>query len=163
MHTFNPSTWGAEAGGSLSSRPAWSTEWVPGQPELHRETLSWKKNYFILYIWVLCLHAHLCPDEYLLPWIPWTRSYRQLWAAMWLLRTEHKSSRGSASALRHPASSRGSASALRHPASVRHGLRVPGWPWTQRDKLVSASRSGFLTFLILWPFNIVHAVVTPQP
>jgi hypothetical protein len=26
MHTFNPSTWEAEAGGSLSSRPAWSTK-----------------------------------------------------------------------------------------------------------------------------------------
>jgi hypothetical protein len=38
-HAFNPSTWEAEAGGFLSSRPAWSTEWVPGQPELHRETL----------------------------------------------------------------------------------------------------------------------------
>jgi hypothetical protein len=25
-HTFNPSTWEAEAGGSLSSKPAWSTE-----------------------------------------------------------------------------------------------------------------------------------------
>jgi hypothetical protein len=24
-HTFNPSTWEAEAGGFLSSRPAWST------------------------------------------------------------------------------------------------------------------------------------------
>jgi hypothetical protein len=42
-HAFNPSTWEAEAGGFLSSRPAWSTEWVPGQPGLHRETLSWKK------------------------------------------------------------------------------------------------------------------------
>jgi hypothetical protein len=31
-----------EAGGSLSSRPAWSTKWVPGQPGLHRETLSRK-------------------------------------------------------------------------------------------------------------------------
>jgi hypothetical protein len=41
-HAFNPSTWEAEAGGFLSSRPAWSTEWVPGQPELHRETLSRK-------------------------------------------------------------------------------------------------------------------------
>jgi hypothetical protein len=39
-HAFNPSTWEAEAGRSLSWRPAWSTEWVPGQPELHRETLS---------------------------------------------------------------------------------------------------------------------------
>jgi hypothetical protein len=41
-HTFNPSTWEAEAGRSLSSRPAWSTKWVPGQPGLHRETLSRK-------------------------------------------------------------------------------------------------------------------------
>jgi hypothetical protein len=24
------------------SRPTWSTEWVPGQPGLHRENLSWK-------------------------------------------------------------------------------------------------------------------------
>ena len=42
-HAFNPSTWEAEAGGFLSLRPAWSTEWVPGQPGLHRETLS-RKN-----------------------------------------------------------------------------------------------------------------------
>jgi hypothetical protein len=41
-HAFNPSTWEAEAGGFLSSRPAWSTAWVPGQPGLHRETLSWE-------------------------------------------------------------------------------------------------------------------------
>jgi hypothetical protein len=41
-HAFNPSTWEAEAGGFLSSRPAWSTKWVPGQPGLYRETLSWK-------------------------------------------------------------------------------------------------------------------------
>jgi hypothetical protein len=33
-HAFNPSTWEAEAGGFLSSRPAWSTKWVPGQPGL---------------------------------------------------------------------------------------------------------------------------------
>ena len=32
----------AEAGGFLSSRSAWSTKWVPGQPGLHRETLSQK-------------------------------------------------------------------------------------------------------------------------
>ena len=37
------STQEAEAGGFLSSRPAWSTEWVAGQPGLHRETLS-RKN-----------------------------------------------------------------------------------------------------------------------
>jgi hypothetical protein len=28
----------------VSSRPAYSTDRVPGQPELHRETLSWKTN-----------------------------------------------------------------------------------------------------------------------
>jgi hypothetical protein len=41
-HAFNPSTREAEAGGFLSSRPAWSTKWVPGQLELHRETPSRK-------------------------------------------------------------------------------------------------------------------------
>jgi hypothetical protein len=44
-HAFNPSTWEAEAGRSLSSRPAWSIEGgVPGQPRLHGETLSKKKK-----------------------------------------------------------------------------------------------------------------------
>ena len=43
-HTFNPSTWEAEAAGFLNSRPAWSTKWVPEQPGLNRETLSWKKK-----------------------------------------------------------------------------------------------------------------------
>jgi hypothetical protein len=33
---------GAEAGGSLSSRQAWFTKSVPGQPALHRENLSKK-------------------------------------------------------------------------------------------------------------------------
>jgi hypothetical protein len=31
VHTFNPSTWEAEARGFLSSRTAWSAERVPGQ------------------------------------------------------------------------------------------------------------------------------------
>jgi hypothetical protein len=43
-HAFIPSTWEAEAGGFLSSRPAWSTEQVPGHPGLHRETLSQNKT-----------------------------------------------------------------------------------------------------------------------
>jgi hypothetical protein len=42
VHTFNPNTQEAEAGRFLRSRPAWSTKLVPGQPGLHRETLSWK-------------------------------------------------------------------------------------------------------------------------
>jgi hypothetical protein len=41
---FNPSTREAEAGGFLSLRPAWSTELVPGQPGLYRETLSQKRK-----------------------------------------------------------------------------------------------------------------------
>jgi hypothetical protein len=41
-HAFNPSTLEAETGGFLSSRPAWSTKRVPGQPGLYRETLSQK-------------------------------------------------------------------------------------------------------------------------
>ena len=40
-HAFSPRTPEAEAGGSVSSRPAWSTNQVPGQPGLlHREILS---------------------------------------------------------------------------------------------------------------------------
>jgi hypothetical protein len=42
VHAFNPSTREAEAGGFLSWRPTWSTKWVPRQPGLYRETLSWK-------------------------------------------------------------------------------------------------------------------------
>jgi hypothetical protein len=41
-HSFNPSTWEAEAGGFLSSKSAWSTKCIPEQPEVHRETLSRK-------------------------------------------------------------------------------------------------------------------------
>jgi hypothetical protein len=37
---FNPSTRETEAGGFLSLRLAWSTKRVPGQPGIHRETLS---------------------------------------------------------------------------------------------------------------------------
>jgi hypothetical protein len=44
VHAFNPSTWEAEAGKFLSLRPAWSTELVPGQPGLYRETLVLKKQ-----------------------------------------------------------------------------------------------------------------------
>jgi hypothetical protein len=42
-HAFKPTTGReerAEAGRSLSLRPASSIEGVPGQPKLHRETLS---------------------------------------------------------------------------------------------------------------------------
>ena len=38
-HAFNSSTWEAEAGGPLRSRPVWSIDRVPGEPGLNRETL----------------------------------------------------------------------------------------------------------------------------
>ena len=44
VHSFNPSTWEAEALGSLSLRQAWTTERVPGQSRLQTETLSQRKN-----------------------------------------------------------------------------------------------------------------------
>lgn len=46
-HVFNPSTWDVEAGGSdlsVQSQPELSTELVPGQLEIHGETLPWKTN-----------------------------------------------------------------------------------------------------------------------
>ena len=43
-HVFNPSTWKVEAGEFLRLRPAWSTEWVTGQPGLHREILSQRQD-----------------------------------------------------------------------------------------------------------------------
>ena len=46
-HAFSPSTWEAEAGGSLSLRPTWSTELIPGQSEFSNETLSQKPNEII--------------------------------------------------------------------------------------------------------------------
>jgi hypothetical protein len=42
VHAFNPSTWEAKADRSLSSKLTWSIEQGPGQPGLHRETLSQK-------------------------------------------------------------------------------------------------------------------------
>ena len=44
VHTFNASTWGAQALTLLSSRPASSTEQVLGQPGLHKETQSQKNQ-----------------------------------------------------------------------------------------------------------------------
>ena len=47
VHTFNPNIQEAEAGGSLSLRPAWSTEQVLGQtPKPHKETLFQKKKFY---------------------------------------------------------------------------------------------------------------------
>jgi hypothetical protein len=42
--TFNPSTQEAEAGRSLTSKPAWSIGRVPRQPGLHRNPVSKNKK-----------------------------------------------------------------------------------------------------------------------
>ena len=44
VHFFNPSTWEAEALISLSLRPAWSTERVPGQPYAYTQKPCLKKK-----------------------------------------------------------------------------------------------------------------------
>lgn len=43
-HTLDSSTWEVEAHRSLTSKLAWSTECVLGQPVLHRETLCRKQQ-----------------------------------------------------------------------------------------------------------------------
>ena len=52
VHPFNPSTQEAEAGRSLSLRPAWSTEGLPVQPGLHRYTPFWREVWTWVFNWV---------------------------------------------------------------------------------------------------------------
>ena len=44
VHAFNNSTWEAEAARFVSSKPAWTSQWAPGQPGLHREACLGKRN-----------------------------------------------------------------------------------------------------------------------
>lgn len=70
VHAFNAMHLGlmAEAGGCLSLRPTWPTQQVPGQPVVHRETLSQEQHNkqktkcatFIVYICVwACQPMHV--------------------------------------------------------------------------------------------------------
>lgn len=70
VHAFNAMHLGlmAEAGGCLSLRPTWPTQQVPGQPGVHRETLSQEQHNkqetkcatFIVYICVwACQPMHV--------------------------------------------------------------------------------------------------------
>jgi hypothetical protein len=43
-HDFNPSTWEAETGGFLSSRPAWSTEFQDSQGYTEKPCLKKTKQ-----------------------------------------------------------------------------------------------------------------------
>jgi hypothetical protein len=64
-HSFNPSTSEAEAVGSLNSRPAWSIDRVPGQPELYRQILpgKTKKNTLGLIIVFLPLISFIDAEQ----------------------------------------------------------------------------------------------------
>lgn len=44
VHSFSPRPWETEGVRSLSSRPAWPTERVPGLLEIYRETLFRKQQ-----------------------------------------------------------------------------------------------------------------------
>ena len=61
VRTFNPGISEAEAVRSMSLKTAWSTELVPGQPKLHRETLFQEKKIFYLFYvceYTVCLQTH---------------------------------------------------------------------------------------------------------
>lgn len=45
IHTFNPSTWEAEAGGLLLLRPTWFPQWIPSHSGLQCKTVSLKKKW----------------------------------------------------------------------------------------------------------------------
>lgn len=49
VHTFNTSTWDAEAVKSPSSGPSWSTARVPRWPRIQKEILFWKKKWTRLF------------------------------------------------------------------------------------------------------------------
>ena len=74
---FNPSTWDADTGGFLTLRPAWSTKWLPGQPELYRETRSQKERKKERKKWYhdLSIHNCLSLQQHLIPVLIITYNY----------------------------------------------------------------------------------------
>ena len=62
--TFNPSTWEAGVGRFLSLIPVWKIEQVPGQPVLHRETLSQKQRNKQTKIYNSLIYSFLIVDHY---------------------------------------------------------------------------------------------------
>lgn len=63
-HIFNPSTCKAKAGGILvSSRPARSTQGVPGQPRLHSESLLGKSGASLFFFFLFFFLFFLSPGE----------------------------------------------------------------------------------------------------
>ena len=115
VHAFNNSTWEAKAARFVSSKPAWTSQWAPGQPGLHREAclgkrnLSQKKNYqmsilslplsfqghlkicFItISVFVCFLFACMCTCVYLCIMVHWSKrsTFRSRFppSTMWVLR-----------------------------------------------------------------------------
>ena len=115
VHAFNNSTWEAEAARFVSSKPAWTSPWAPGQPGLHREAclgkrnLSRKKSYqmsilslplsfqghlkicFItISVFVCFLFACMCTCVYLCIMVHWSKrsTFRSRFppSTMWVLR-----------------------------------------------------------------------------
>ena len=115
VHAFNNSTWEAEAGGFVILRPAWTSQWAPGQPGLHREACLGKrnlsrkkkklsnehpfptsefsrpfKNLFYYYLCVCFLCACMCTCVYLCIMVHWSKrsTFRSRFppSTMWVLR-----------------------------------------------------------------------------
>jgi hypothetical protein len=55
-HAFNPSTWEAEVGKFLSSRPAWA---IQRNPVLKNKTKQ-NPNIILFFITCICVHVHMC-------------------------------------------------------------------------------------------------------
>ena len=60
VHAFNPSTWEAEAGGFLSSRPAWSTEFQDSQGYTEKPCLKKNNNKKVAMNWNLIFTSQKC-------------------------------------------------------------------------------------------------------
>ena len=75
---FNPSTWEAEAGRFLSSRPTWSTEWVPGQPGVIDKPCLENKTKQNKTEWRASEMAQHCPPGFMPPvWFPRSHMVRR--------------------------------------------------------------------------------------
>ena len=67
-HTFNPSTWEAEAGEFLSLRSAWPTEWVPRNPVSEKKERE-REKYIYSYTWWPCLDFQLRRQKQVDLWV----------------------------------------------------------------------------------------------
>jgi len=91
LHAFSPSTQEAEAGGSLSLRPAWPTERVSGQPRfLDRETLFHRNKIKWSSVLFLSQHSEKCylyfSEATIVPWAEATwpnGSTLRFWVTTW--------------------------------------------------------------------------------